>query len=264
MRPLEQGSYEGRSLTGEPHRASWVIASPLNVFVVPSQGYWRRVVLAARLRHTGEINVVRVGPDPQQASDVLEKVIAIQRESEVALRLVPVARTSHQVFQESGERIDRRQSLQACAPEHRSAHLVSAADFSHGTGQELQAAGPVRLARIAQRQRRCRARRRAAHGAPGQHRVAEPRLRGPAAMPAWEVKRRVLADPLLASYMQDYALKNGMTEDAVMDEAHGYIDEISFRLSRRRGAVVRQGGGLHVRSLLERGRGRPRGYQVPL
>ena len=33
MRPLEQGSYGGRTLSGEPHRASWVIASPLNVFV---------------------------------------------------------------------------------------------------------------------------------------------------------------------------------------------------------------------------------------
>ncbi len=58
MRPLEQGSYGGKVLSGEPHRASWVIASPLTVFVLPEASYLRKVALAARLRSTGPVNII--------------------------------------------------------------------------------------------------------------------------------------------------------------------------------------------------------------
>ena len=63
MRPLEQGSYRGRSLSGEPHRASWVIASPLAVFVLPESGHRHKLVLAARLRSTGPINIIQDPPE---------------------------------------------------------------------------------------------------------------------------------------------------------------------------------------------------------
>jgi glycerol-3-phosphate O-acyltransferase len=50
---------------------------------------------------------------------------------------------------------------------------------------------------------------------------------GPPLLPKWEVKRRVLADPALAAYMQDYALRQGTTREAVLAEAREYLDEIA-------------------------------------
>lgn len=227
MRPLEQGSYEGRALTGEPHRASWVIASPLNLFVLPSGGYWRRIVLAARLRHKSVINIVAVGKDPQAAADVLGQVIRIQRESDVALRLVPVAPTSHQLsrpmtnlsaaaraYRIAPQNLVRRVSsrlrtlrtgrVKNCSPVALSSWLESRngdGDAAHANALRLHLMGNIE----------------------SQHRACE----GPGAVPSWEVKRRVLADPLLASYMQEYSLDCGMSRDAATEEAKGYIDEIA-------------------------------------
>ena len=61
-RPLVHGSYRGRPLSGEPHKASWVIASPLTVFVLPEKGRRHRLILAARLRTTGPINMIHLAP----------------------------------------------------------------------------------------------------------------------------------------------------------------------------------------------------------
>ena len=254
MSPLEQGSYEGRRITGEPHRASWVIASPLNVFVVLRAAYWRKIVLAARLRHTGKINVVEVGPEtvkaPGKASRLerasgrlrrggakardfdgaaspLEALVWIQRESDVSLTLIPVARTSHQLspdsssvsaatkaYRVSPQSIVRRASSVArtfrtgrvknCRPIVLSKWLA-ACDGTEPS--EMAAALRLDLMGNIESQRRACA--------------------GPPVMPVREVKRRVLADPLLASYMQDYALGQGTTREAVLGEARAYIDEIA-------------------------------------
>ena len=67
MKPLEQGTYGGRSLSGEPHRSSWVIASPLTVFVLPEAGRRHKVFLAARLRSTGNINIIQDPPEGGKA-----------------------------------------------------------------------------------------------------------------------------------------------------------------------------------------------------
>ncbi|MHB8894676.1 MAG: 1-acyl-sn-glycerol-3-phosphate acyltransferase [Candidatus Geothermincolia bacterium] len=227
MRPLEQGSYEGRPLSGEPHRASWVIASPLNVFVVPKAGYWRKIVLAARLRHKGEINVVETGTEPGHAASVLSEVIEIQRDCDVSLRLIAVARTSHQLSKGAANvsvaarayrvtpqsllrrttslfRTVRTGRVKNCKP------LILATWLeSRDGGSDLEEASALRIELMGNIE--------------SQHRACE----GPPAMPAWEVKRRVLADPLLASYMQDYALREGMSRDSVADEARGFMDEIA-------------------------------------
>lgn len=227
MRPLEQGSYEGRTLSGEPHRASWVIASPLNVFVVHGGSYWRKIVLASRLRHTGFINVVSTGRDPGRAGEVLRKVIGLQRECDVALRLVPVARASHQVAPSPADvsiaakayrlaphnllrratsrlRTLRTGRVKNCRPIALPEWLRS----RNGDGDEELAAA-LRLELMGNIE--------------SQHRACQ----GPGEVPVWEVKRRVLSDPLLASYMQEYGLGQGISADEVAAEARGYIDEIA-------------------------------------
>jgi 1-acyl-sn-glycerol-3-phosphate acyltransferase len=254
MSPLEQGSYEGRRITGEPHRASWVIASPINIFVVPRDGYWRKIVLAARLRHVGDVNIVAVGPGVDEAwgnarfrkkaratagrfradarrfdsgAGPLETLVWIQRESDVSLRLIPVARTSHQLSPDSAsvsvatrayrlspQSLVRRASSLArtfrtgrvknCRPVVLSKRLASLEGIEP---VEQAAALRVDLMGNIESQRRACA--------------------GPPVLPVREVKRRVLADPLLASYMQDYALGQGTTRDAVLEESRGYIDEIA-------------------------------------
>jgi glycerol-3-phosphate O-acyltransferase len=227
MRPLEQGSYEGRPLDGEPHRASWVIASPLNVFVLPSSSYWRRIVLAARLRHKGEINVVEVGSGGERAAGALVEMISIQRGSEASIRVIPVARTSHQMtagasnvsagskaYKAAPQNLIRRASsfartlrtgrVKNCGPIVLQSWLESRAALEIDEQAEalrLQLSGD-----IASQQRACA---------------------GPPQMPPWEVRRRVLADPVLASYMQDYSLSEGVSREAVLDEARSFIDEIA-------------------------------------
>ena len=254
MSPLEQGSYEGRRITGEPNRASWVIASPINVFVVPRAGYWRKIVLAARLRHAGKINVVEVGPEtvkaPGKASRLeraagrlrrggakaraldgaaspLEALVWIQRESDVSMRLIPVARASHQLspdsssvsaatkaYRVSPQSIVRRASSVArtvrtgrvknCRPVVLSKWLAAREETEP---TELAAALRLEMRGNIESQRRACA--------------------GPPVMPVREVKRRVLADPVLASYMQEYALGQGTTREAVLGEARAHIDEIA-------------------------------------
>ena len=229
MRPLEEGSYEGRPITGAPHRANWVIASPLTVFVLPSASYLSKLVLAARLGHTGPINVAEAasrgsaptGPDP------LEELIDIQRRSRVSLRLVPVAHTSHQLSPEAAgpsislrayraapQNIIRRAaslvrtvrtgSVKNCGPLVLSSWLRGRAEAS--TDELARALRIELMGNIASQSRACS---------------------GPPVMPVREVKRRVLADPVLAAYIQDHALEIGSSRDELLAEAASCIDEIA-------------------------------------
>lgn len=115
MKPLEHGSSHGKTLKGEPHHPSWVIAGNLTVFALPSTRYRNRVVLAARLRHHGDINIVEMSRhsgkeagngngngngssrQPEGTRENLEALIAIQRQSRAPIVVVPVASTSHQL-----------------------------------------------------------------------------------------------------------------------------------------------------------------------
>jgi glycerol-3-phosphate O-acyltransferase len=270
MRPLEQGSYEGKSLDGEPHRASWVIASPLTVFVLPEAGYWRRVALAARLRNTGPVNIIaeeQTGPRDRGASkdsgskggkrkekgrrrrgakiqaDVrehhsasgiecdyaLESLITIQEESEVALTVVPVVQAYHQLTPDAPavtmaarayrytplpllrkatnwSRTVRTGRVKNCRP------MVLAKWLEDRTEPDLctrAAALRVELMSNIESERRA--------------------CTGPPLPPPWEVRRRVLADPVLAAYMQDYALREGLTREAVLNEARDHIEEIQSK-----------------------------------
>jgi 1-acyl-sn-glycerol-3-phosphate acyltransferase len=227
MRPLEQGSYEGRALDGEPHRASWVIASPLNVFVLPGGGYWRRIVLAARLRHKGEINVVEVGSSAKHASEVLCEMISIQRTSEASMRLIPVARTSHQLTA-SGSNVSAASKAYKAAPQNLLRKASSLARTMR-TGR-VKNCGPIVLTSWLDscgtsdlEEQAAALRLQLAGNIASQHRACS----GPPQLPVWEVRRRVLADPVLASYMQEYGLSEGFSREAVLDEARSYIDEIA-------------------------------------
>ena len=285
MQPLEQGSYGGRSLSGEPHRASWVITSPLAVFLLPEAGRRHRLFLAARLRNTGAINIIQDPPEgakPRPAGktkkakkakgktgesggsrkvtkpnvsrrlknemEVLEKaglpvgahhdvegggcdfdleaLIAIQRESDVALSVVPVVRAYHQLTPDAAPA-----TIAEKAYHFTPLHLIR---------KTTNWARTVRTARV----KNCRplvlSTWLAEHPEPDlcsqasalrvelmRHIDSERRAcTGPPLPPKWEVKRRVLADPVLAAYMQDYALREGITREAVLAEARGHIEEI--------------------------------------
>ncbi|MFH1151055.1 MAG: 1-acyl-sn-glycerol-3-phosphate acyltransferase [Actinomycetota bacterium] len=250
VRPLEQGSYEGRMLAGEPHRSSWVIAGPLTVFVVPRASYRRRVYLAARLRHAGGINMVEVPRSEsgsrspsgrgkkdsrdaglkrteKRGSDALEALVAIQSESDVSLTLVPVAVTSHQLTPDApagsmADRVGRATPLHA---------LRSATSLVRTTRTgRLKNAKPLVLAHwldgrdpggITSLGRELRGN---LFGAMESEKRA---CAGPALVSGRNVKRRVLADPLLASYMKEYALREGVTDEAVFKEAREHVDEIA-------------------------------------
>ena len=228
MRPLEQGAYEGRLLSGGPHRARWVAASPLNVFVLPRAGSWRKIVLCARLRHTGLVNVLEAGPGAPDGQGALEELIAIQRESVASIRLIPVARTSHQLGPGSSNVSAATKAYRAAAPQsvvRRASSLVRtfrtarvkncrpvvlARWLAGRDGLDVSSqAGQLRVELMGQIESQTRA------------------CAGPPVIPVWEAKRRVLADPLLAAYMQEYALGQGATRDAVLDEARGYVEEIA-------------------------------------
>ena len=282
MRPLEQGSYGGRSLSGEPHRASWVIASPLAVFVLPESGHRHKLFLAARLRSTGPINIIQDPPEGVRTRPArrvkkakgkngtaggsrkgtrsgvgrrlkdetvrldrvglatgaqhdaegagcdfdLEALIAIQRESDVALTVVPVVRACHQLTPDaptatvaakaykftplylirkatSWARTVRTARVKNCRPMVLSAWLAD-----HPESDLCSQALALRvelMSHIESERRACT---------------------GPPLTPKWEVRRRVLGDPVLAVYMQDYALSQGITREAVLAEAREHIEEI--------------------------------------
>jgi len=267
MRPLEQGSYGGKVLSGEPHRASWVIASPLTVFVLPEASYLRKVALAARLRSTGPVNIIaeeqaglrarrarkgsksqgtgRTGrrrrrrnaksevelPEHHNAGGIdcdyaLESLITIQGESEVSLTVVPVVQAYHQLTPDAPAatmavraykftpmpllrkatnwaRTVRTARVKNCRP------MVLSKWLEERTEPDLcSKAAALRvelMSNIASERRACT---------------------GPPLPPSWEVRRRVLADPMLAAYMQDFALREGLTREAVLDEARDYVEEI--------------------------------------
>ena len=227
MKPLEQGSYEGRALSGEPHRASWVIASPLNVFVVPRSGYWRRVVLAARLRHTGRINVVELGPEARDGGRCLVDLITIQRDSAASIRLIPVARTSHQLSG-AAPNVSAASKAYRVAPQQ-VVRLASSLVRTARTGR-VKNCRPLVLSSWLESRDAEDVEQQAAElrvvlmgNVESQRRACA----GPPAMPTWEVKRRVLADPVLASYMHEHELRKGEAREAVLAEAKGYVDEIA-------------------------------------
>ncbi len=265
MRPLEQGTYRGRALSGEPHRSSWVIASPLAVFVLPEAGYRHKLYLAARLRNTGPVNVIEDPPEGRRgrlrrgaprrgaaarrrsrlarrgeggllgrlrSEDVefsrdLEALIAIQRESEVALTVVPVVRAYHQLTPDApattvATRVYKLHPLRVLRKATNWARTVRTARVKnckplvlsswleeHPGGDLVAQASALRIelnGNIESERRACT---------------------GPPLAPNWEVKRRVLADPVLTAYMQDYALRERSTREAVAAEAREYLDEIA-------------------------------------
>ena len=266
MRPLEHGSYGGRSLTGEPHRSAWVIASPLTVFVLPESGRRQKLFLAARLRSTGPINIILDPPGegkPKRSKrkkkqdgrkkakgrsvdlDIvgvlrtehhsgsgagcdldLEALIAIQNESDVAVTVVPCVRAYHQLTPDAPPatmaaraykftpmplvrkgtnwaRTVRTARVTNCRP------LVLSKWLDENPAEDLcSQAAALRvevMSNIESERRACT---------------------GPPLPPKWEVKRRVLADPVLSVYMQDYALRNGTTREAVLSEARDHVEEI--------------------------------------
>jgi glycerol-3-phosphate O-acyltransferase len=270
MRPLEQGSYEGKALDGEPHRASWVIASPLTVFVLPEAGYWRRVALAARLRNTGPVNIIaekRAGSKERGARGgskergkgrsekrrgrrkeksvpvhtehhkdggvdcdyALESLITIQEESDVALTVVPVVQAYHQLTPDAPAA-----TMAAKAYRYTPLPLLrKATNWSRTvrTGRVKNCRPTVLAKWLEERTEPDLCTKASALRVELMSNIESERraCTGPPLPPPWEVRRRVLADPVLAAYMQDFALREGLTREAVLNEARDYIEEIQSK-----------------------------------
>lgn len=267
-RPLEQGSYQGRSLPGEPHRARWVIAGPLTVFALDGATYRCRLLLAARLRHYSELNVIDVAPGQRKgvkvsprrmgksarkraaaaarvlsagitgrhpaacrdtsASGDLELLLAIQRNSSATLSVVPVARASHQVVPDAPSlsfagRLERFKLMSVVRKTTSLARTLRTGSLKNGRSVALapwlvEAEGELGRPPVASELRKEIAGRM----------ISERRAcSGPPSEPAWQVKRKVLADPLLEAHMQEYALVEGLESHDVLHEAKGYLDEIA-------------------------------------
>ncbi len=56
--PIEEGSYNGKRLPGQPHRLKWVSRTPLTVFVVHGKKKKRSLLLASRLGNKIGINII--------------------------------------------------------------------------------------------------------------------------------------------------------------------------------------------------------------
>jgi glycerol-3-phosphate O-acyltransferase len=264
MRPLEHGSYGGRTLSGEPQRASWVIASPLTVFVLPEGGRRHKLFLAARLRSTGPINIIQDPPEggkakkkPKKSDNrkrmkdmsskleeaglstgenhegggnnrdyALEALVAIQNESDIALTVVPVLRAYHQLTPDAPPA-----TIAAKVYKFTPLHLVRKATNWARTVRTARVKNcrPLVLARWLESNPKPDLCSQAEALRVELMRQIESERRactGPPLPPKWEVKRRVLADPVLAVYMQDYALREGTTREAVIAEARKHVDEI--------------------------------------
>jgi len=261
VRPLEHGSYSGRSLAGGPHRSSWVIAGPLTVFTLPRAGYRNRLVLAARLRHMGELNVLElprgkgersagratagresrrrrrafeelaragmVSDDGVEYASGLAALLAVQRASRFALTVVPVAETSHQLSREAppmtvSSRFSRLSPVNLLRKSSSLARLTR-------TGR-LKNTRPLTLKDwMASHESAARGdgvdalRLELANRVQSECRACE----GPPHVPKREVGRRVLSDPMLAAYMGQFALDEGRPREDVLAEARGYLDEIA-------------------------------------
>jgi glycerol-3-phosphate O-acyltransferase len=260
MKPLEHGSYHGKELEGEPNRPSSVIAGRLTVFALRRARFSSRLILSARLRHSGDINIVRIAAERGKAQrremprgrrvklektlgemglatisdfepdggDPLEALIALQRQSTSHLTLVPLARTSHQVTRHAPP-----VSLYTRAYRFLPYSVFRRASSRLRTLRtgSLKNGSPILLTRWLDTRRPSEDISEAARGLrvrltdamEAEHRASE----GPPLEPVAEVKRRVLADPVLNSYMKEHGLEQGMPQEEVTVEARGYLDEIA-------------------------------------
>ncbi|MDD5747955.1 MAG: 1-acyl-sn-glycerol-3-phosphate acyltransferase [Actinomycetota bacterium] len=259
--PFEEGSYHGRKLPGEPHRASWVIAGPLTVFLFEEATYRRKLMLLARLRCPAQLNLIEIGSERQaqrhgpgnESKDInfrsrgfdesslfsgspLEVLVDLQKKSVSNITVVPVVHTSYHI-PKSAPPLSLNARLEPFKPLNlfrrmtsmwwtlrtgslKNTRIIPLKNWIDGRSKDGEATLVDELIRDASIM--MEAERRAVEGPPRE--------------PLWLVKQRVLSDPLLSSYMQDYALNRGLSQDVVLKEAQGYIGEIA---SDNRIGVVR-------------------------
>jgi|GEM_PF-1118632 len=58
--PIEEGSYNGKPLPGEPHRLTSVEGTPLTVFAVHGNSWLRRVLLSSRISGDAIVNIIDI------------------------------------------------------------------------------------------------------------------------------------------------------------------------------------------------------------
>ncbi|MDD5447998.1 MAG: 1-acyl-sn-glycerol-3-phosphate acyltransferase [Actinomycetota bacterium] len=255
MLPLEEGSYTERPLPSATHIANLHPVDEFSVFALRRASYLNKLILAARLRRDSGFNIVEIGEGGERKSspglgvarkrtrgkrtrlgrkefESLEKLIEIQEECPAEITITPIAVTAHQLIPDapsnsvlaklwrampqnlvrkvsSRVRLLRSGSLEAC--ENLSLGRWLRESFRSTFPQ--QAAKSLRIELAGRIESECRV------------------SSGPPRRPLWEVKRKVLSDPRLCSFMEFYALSEGLSSEEVMEEALRYLQEIASDVS---------------------------------
>ncbi len=234
--PLEKGSCAGRALRG-PYGDDYLSTDPLTVFAVEHDGAWMRILLAARLRKGGPLNVAAIsgGRKPRRVPGrarsfemaPLEALVFCQRRSESNLTIVPVAVASHRHTPDAPavDATARLSRLSLPGMIRKAGSLLRTVR----TGR-LKTAAHLSLARWvdetggAEPGEQAAALRVALTTAVESERRA---VSGPPLKPVRQVKLQVLGDPVLASFMQRHALEEGLDPAEVLARAKEFVDEIA-------------------------------------
>lgn len=256
MLSLEEGSYAERPLPSATHIANIHPVDEFSVFALRRASYLNKLVLAARLRKDSGFNIIEIGEGGERKSSTglglarkrskgkgthltgkefesLEKLIGVQKDGPAEITITPIAVTAHQLIPDapsnsvlaklwrampqnlvrkifSRVRLLRTGTLEACE--------------SFPLGSWLRESFPPLAP---QRQMAKCLRIELAGRIESECRVSS----GPPRRPLWEVRRKVLSDPRLCSFMEFYALSEGLSSEEVMEEALHYLQEIASDVS---------------------------------
>ncbi|MBN2168999.1 MAG: 1-acyl-sn-glycerol-3-phosphate acyltransferase [Actinobacteria bacterium] len=269
VKPLDEGSYQGRVIQGQPHRLKPVMAGPLTIFALTGAAHRRKTVLAARAMHLGGIKILDITPgggrlakirprligskkrqldrgmrlmqsldfalggdlagETIQGGHALEILVEIQKRSPYPIVLIPVAKSFNQRTSSAPPtsvtaRLKRYnpwnliRTLTSNIRTLRTGSLTTGRllilknwleKLPENMADTKEAAGKLRFelgTRLESETRACA---------------------GPPRPDLYDLKKMILGDPVLNSYMRDYALMENKDLDGVYKEAREYINEIA-------------------------------------
>ncbi|MBN1289166.1 MAG: hypothetical protein JXA49_05975, partial [Actinobacteria bacterium] len=79
VKPLDEGSYQGRVIQGQPHRLKPVMAGPLTIFALTGAAHRRKAILAARALHLGGIKILDITPGGGRLARMRPKLLGSKK-----------------------------------------------------------------------------------------------------------------------------------------------------------------------------------------
>ncbi len=241
LEPLETGTYRGRPMKGDPHKSYPVRNTPLTVFVMPDVRRLR-LFLAARLRDTGPLNIIRDpfaevkpgaagGQGRKFGSLRLETLVNIQRASAERITIVPVTRSFHQHLPEAPPTMLFTRIYVMFAPMHAIRRLGSLLRTVRTA--RLRNTRPIDLAEWLEGHPQTRpfSQSTALHDEilgriESEHRASS----GPPIPQPWEARKAVLTDPILQEFIVDYSAETGVKLRKINREVRSDIREIASKI----------------------------------